>query len=70
MQGSDYSFVKELFAAIDDVSLGWSAPFSPEIIPILLRQLEDLGLESHKEEFFESLSLRYLSSVEDIGDEA
>lgn len=47
VQGSNYSFVKEFFAAIDDVELGWSAPFTPQVVPLLIRQLEDLHMESH-----------------------
>ena len=37
VEGSQYDYSMELFAAIDDVNAGFPAPFNKEIIPILMR---------------------------------
>lgn len=37
VQGSEYDYSMELFAAVDNVSAGFPAPFNTEIIPILMR---------------------------------
>ena len=59
LEGAEYSFVKEFFAAIDHHELGWPAPFNAESVPVLLRYLEKYWYSSIKEEFLDGLRLRY-----------
>jgi len=37
VEGSAYDYALELFAAVDDASSGFPAPFNAEILPVLLR---------------------------------
>lgn len=67
VEGSDYSFVKEFFAAIDNSSLGWAAPFDTEALPILLRLYLKSPLTTQKDELLEALRLRYQESMTEGG---
>lgn len=69
VEGSDYSFVKEFFAAIDNSSLGWAAPFDTEALPVLLRLYLKSPLATNKAEVLEALRLRYQESMTEAGKE-
>lgn len=53
--GAKYSYVKEFFAAIDDVKDGWPAPLNDQSAPILLRLLEKYWFSQYSNEFVEAL---------------
>jgi hypothetical protein len=62
---TQYSFIKEFFAAVDDKEHGWPAPFNFQSVPILLRLLEKYWVSNNKAEFVEALQLRYVSLLKE-----
>jgi hypothetical protein len=62
---TQYSFVKEFFAAVDDKEHGWPAPFNYQAVPILLRLLEKYWVSNNKAEFVEALQFRYAALLKE-----
>jgi hypothetical protein len=59
LQNTEYSYVKEFFAAIDHSTEGWPAPFTQQSVSILFRLFDKYWHSTHKAEFIESLQLRF-----------
>ena len=59
VQGSEYSFSKELFAAIDSDYHSYPPPFNGAAFPIMLRMVFDYKLSPSIAEFFEGMTKRY-----------
>ena len=59
VQGSDYSFAKEFFAAVDSADEGFPAPFNSEQIPIMGRLIAKYRNSEMLVEIFEGLVKRY-----------
>ncbi len=68
LQETNYSFVKEFFAAIDDAEFGWPMPFNYQSVPMVLRLLEKYWVSEHTAEFVEAITLRYRALATEQGD--
>lgn len=56
---SDYSFVKEFFAGIDDSEKGFAMPFNEEALPIFLRLFLKYSSSPNTPELIEAIQKRY-----------
>ena len=63
VQGREYSFTKDFFAAIDTPYHSFPAPFNAEAVPVYLRLLGKVehidGAQQFMSEFLEGLNRRY-----------
>jgi hypothetical protein len=71
VEDSDYSFVKDFFAGIDQANLAFTMPFNEAALPIFLRLFEKYAQSPNIPELVEALAKRYeqayLTSKKEVG---